>query len=1180
MPETRLWLGESQVIAFQAKAGKESQTLPISIEPASAVEVLQPPAILDGESIGYLRVRGLQPGKATLHVGTAKLALNIAPDPARDATASQNPIIVSPMAGASLWGKVAFGVELPDRAFDSEKPRVLLKIPGGHELEPVASVSSGSTRHFTFEVDADSLPPGRAEFQPIAVREKERRDLGDPVAAMVTRPDPSLMVTGNCAETLDGARPERFGETPPKATKDPKAPGGAYISNSRPDPAWCLPVEIRDPGLYQMMITARGTFAAGCYPSVGLILGENSRAAQAVRISDTAWRRYPIGVPIHFDAGSQILTVRYLNDFSAGKTSDRNLYLANYEWVRVDSAAPAPSVSDASDTTTGSDDPSMTMMMSKSAGGSEAATVGNPPRVTFMEIFDRSKITGPVTLQAKAWWPELSADTAPQVDLLVNDRAIESQRGASLIFRVPVEAFHPGENTVQLRARQAGGAESFSSIQRLIRDPGSAAPSEGPVARFLRFTTVDPAWDQSFAQRVDTTTPDAQAAFYANGESFLDLPNDLSGSFRIDLEARGQEFRGPPVAEILLRRANEEPKSLGRISVRNGWQTAAGPVVQLEPGPKQLVIRFGNDLAQRADAAKNIPPGDRNFWVKALRLEEMPPASAPSDKPAIAIRYPRARQVVGNADAVIADVSTQRGLSSLDLIVDGQPQLLNVRPDTGLGPALFPLLTRSLGDGPHTLRVTATDTAGVRSESDPLTFNVRHAGDDAPRSPYERALFLLNRFGFGPEPSELVAVLTLGEKEWLRQRLEAPASDPSQLAAADDVRTAYPKDNDEGLTIPRAVRQLLVMPNPVKARFTLWAENHFSTWISKAGPLNKWAEHERFTELGPAPFLDLLKASATSPAMLVYLDQKNSFVNRLNENYAREIMELHTLGVHGGYTQRDVTTLAKQLNGWTLSDEAGLQGVGNEPERTFRFSPELSDNQPRRILGMEFPTVPGDARYDSVLKALEMLAAHPSTARFISEKLAQQYVSDPAPPKLVDDLTKVFLRSGGDMRAMLTAIAAHPDFWKAAPKISTPLDFSLRFGRLAGSRNSGAVADFLRRSGMGLFDRATPDGYPEADDNYVNSNALLQRWRFAKVIQADLRPLVPAGWVPPPKTPLSNSSAQRLVDLVAVRFTGQPLTDTSNDAAVKYLLAASQTDPDRVKLITSFIAQLPELSLR
>jgi hypothetical protein len=229
---------------------------------------------------------------------------------------------------------------------------------------------------------------------------------------------------------------------------------------------------------------------------------------------------------------------------------------------------------------------------------------------------------------------------------------------------------------------------------------------------------------------------------------------------------------------------------------------------------------------------------------------------------------------------------------------------------------------------------------------------------------------------------------------------------------------------------------------------------------------------------------------------------------------------------------------------------------------------------------MEFPTVPGDARYDSVLKALEMLAAHPSTARFISEKLAQQYVSDPAPPKLVDDLTKVFLRSGGDMRAMLTAIATHPDFWKAAPKVSTPLDFSLRFGRLAGSRNSGAVADFLRRSGMGLFDRATPDGYPEADDNYVNSNALLQRWRFAKVIQADLRPLVPAGWVPPPKTPLSNSSAQRLVDLVAVRFTGQPLTDTSNNAAVKYLLAASQTDPDRVKLVTSFIAQLPELSLR
>jgi uncharacterized protein (DUF1800 family) len=157
----------------------------------------------------------------------------------------------------------------------------------------------------------------------------------------------------------------------------------------------------------------------------------------------------------------------------------------------------------------------------------------------------------------------------------------------------------------------------------------------------------------------------------------------------------------------------------------------------------------------------------------------------------------------------------------------------------------------------------------------------------------------------------------------------------------------------------------------VRNRFVLWTENHFSTWIEKADALNKWAEHARFLELGAAPFGSLLRASATSPAMLLYLDQNRSFANKLNENYAREIMELHTLGVHAGYRQEDVTALASVLTGWTLSADAPTKGDVREMARSFRFDPILNSPAARKVFGMEFAkTEDPQARYDRTLAAL------------------------------------------------------------------------------------------------------------------------------------------------------------------------------------------------------------------
>ena len=126
-------------------------------------------------------------------------------------------------------------------------------------------------------------------------------------------------------------------------------------------------------------------------------------------------------------------------------------------------------------------------------------------------------------------------------------------------------------------------------------------------------------------------------------------------------------------------------------------------------------------------------------------------------------------------------------------------------------------------------------------------------------------------------------------------------------------------------------------------------------------------------------------------------------------------------------------------------------------------------------------------------------AARPSSAA----SLCEQYVSDPAPPKLVDDLAQIYLETGGDISSMLLAMSQHPDFWASPDKVASPIDFAVRSARMARATNPGPVNDLISGSGMAMFDRATPDGYPEDNGYNVNSNALLQRWRFAKALQND-----------------------------------------------------------------------------
>ena len=364
----------------------------------------------------------------------------------------------------------------------------------------------------------------------------------------------------------------------------------------------------------------------------------------------------------------------------------------------------------------------------------------------------------------------------------------------------------------------------------------------------------------------------------------------------------------------------------------------------------------------------------------------------------------------------------------------------------------------------------------------------------------------------------------------------------------------------------------------------LWAENHFSTWLTKdeyEAPPRKWVEHLTFLRLGPTNFRELLMASSSSPAMMFYLDQRVSLAGKINENYAREIMELHTVGVHGGYNQGDVTKLAGLLTGCTLSKEMSRDYRTFALEEYYRFAPELNVSNGCRIFGMEFPEAKPKDRWDRLQTMLDMLASHPSTAEFISRKLAEQYVSVPAPDSLVKKLSQRFQETGGDMTELLLTLSDSPEFWATIdkPKVATPLDFSLRLLRSVGSTNAWDLNGFLQKSNMGLFDRVTPDGYPEAGSVYADSSALLNRWRFSAATAPELKRLL-AEYVPSGKLDSNPDLMQKMLDLASIRLYGHPLMPASNDSAMQFLNTESAPDQDRIRTISTLIAQLPESSLR
>jgi uncharacterized protein (DUF1800 family) len=222
--------------------------------------------------------------------------------------------------------------------------------------------------------------------------------------------------------------------------------------------------------------------------------------------------------------------------------------------------------------------------------------------------------------------------------------------------------------------------------------------------------------------------------------------------------------------------------------------------------------------------------------------------------------------------------------------------------------------------------------------------------------------------------------------------------------------------------------------------------------------------------------------------MLFYLDNARSRRDAINENYAREIMELHTLGVDGGYTQKDVTELARVLTGWSIERGNGA----------FVFRPMLHDRGAKTVLGVHISG--GGA--DEGERMIRFLAHHPSTARHIATKLCQRLVADDPPKALVDRVAKTFLDSGGDIRRTVRAVIDSPEFWDPASyraKTKTPFEYVISALRASDARvvNPFPVARALQQIGQPLYGAQPPTGYSDKAEAWVSSGAEVNRMNFA-----------------------------------------------------------------------------------
>ena len=349
---------------------------------------------------------------------------------------------------------------------------------------------------------------------------------------------------------------------------------------------------------------------------------------------------------------------------------------------------------------------------------------------------------------------------------------------------------------------------------------------------------------------------------------------------------------------------------------------------------------------------------------------------------------------------------------------------------------------------------------------------------------------LIARTSFGITPALDAEVAEKGSARYLASQLNPY---PDGRPSLDLPLPAKPYARIEGLQA-FVIEQMLESPNQLNELMTQFWDNHFNTLYRKTFNANYFElrDNQRFRIAALGRFRDLLDISGKSPAMMTYLDNRHSTVHNVGENYARELLELHTMGVDGGYTQHDVEFVAEVFTGW---------GVAN---RQFRFKPEHHVTGFKRFQGKIIRAGLGEEGILEGQELLDMLALHPSTARHICNKLIQFFVSDNADSELSISCAEVFLAQAEDENQIAKVIAhllQSSQFSEAAAhqekKFSSPLRYAVSIARLFEINEKNWVNRWVTRLGMPLFSFALPTGYSDSSDDWMSPAGQIQRLRFA-----------------------------------------------------------------------------------
>lgn len=372
--------------------------------------------------------------------------------------------------------------------------------------------------------------------------------------------------------------------------------------------------------------------------------------------------------------------------------------------------------------------------------------------------------------------------------------------------------------------------------------------------------------------------------------------------------------------------------------------------------------------------------------------------------------------------------------------------------------------------------------------------------------------------GLPPGVQAQIDVLALNQKSmpaWVVE-MEQRRRDADATASIDAKKSAqqlYQQDMNR-LARDAATQTLLralYSPNQLQEQLTWFWFNHFNVHQYKSNLRAMVGGYEgvlRARALGR--FRDLLIASATHPAMVRYLDNEQNAANRINENYAREVMELHTLGVDGGYSQKDVQELARVLTGLGINFTDKMPSLKPAQQSLYvrrdaiEFNPARHDMGEKLFLGERTTRITGQG-WEEILAQLTRLARHPSTARHVTCQLARYFVADQPPPALVDRMSSAFVSSDGDIAVTLQAMFDSPEFSASlGRKLKDPIHYVVSAVRQAYDGklilNAAPMLGWLNRMGEGLYNRQTPDGYPLDQSAWASSGQMGTRFEIARTI--------------------------------------------------------------------------------